>query len=160
MSFDSPQSIIINNREYPVTTDTLTKQVNALATMMLVVDGYEARISALEAAKPSFSNPIRALDTDFVVDWVRDAYVVYTIESSVTVAITGSQYTQVDLNIDGNSNATIKHYLSMILGLLSLSVTQIHQKVLIGYVPAGSTVHMTTSGTGTATLIQCLEVLL
>lgn len=160
MSFDSPQSIVIANRVYPVTADTLTQQVNALANMMLVVDAYESRIVALEAERPSVSMPVRGLDANFVVDFARNALVFYTIDLDVSVAISGTQTAQVDLMVDSVSNATVKNKISLILGLLSLTVHPVHQKVLMGYVPAGSVVNLTTSGAGTSTLVQSMEVLL
>ena len=110
--------------------------------------------------------PIRSMDTDFIVSTNQNAEVSYTIETSTAATGAGSNddEARVDLVINGviihSARNRIVATLTAILGLLGISLTSNVQRwVLSGYVPMGSTVNLTSSGTGTKTLISAQEVL-
>lgn len=108
----------------------------------------------------------RALDSDFVVSAERNARVSYTIETTTAATGAGDNDSEalVELVIDGvvrhSARNRIVATLTAILGLLGLSLTSNVQRwVLSGYVSAGQTVRLVTSGTGTAALLSVQEVL-
>lgn len=114
----------------------------------------------IPAQPPSVSQPSRALNVDFTIDPLRNSLIFYTVSLTTSLGISGTDSAQVDLLIDGIITSTVQSSISLVLGLLSLTQSQSEQQILCGYVPGGSTVHLTTSGTETAVLVQCLEVLI
>lgn len=99
----------------------------------------------------------RALDADFVIHATRDAHVFYTVQLTASLFLTGTDYAQVSLSVDGTEIAVAKNLLTMTLAL-GVTQTVTHQKVVSTLVPAGSTVRLTS--TGTCSLIDTLEILL
>lgn len=157
----TPEDIILVNRTLMPTVSDLTQQILCLSN---VVNQQAAQIKQLQAAAVvinpiTWSQPSRSLDTDFVIDSGRDALVFYTVELTATGLISGTVFSQVTLNAQALPLATVKNLLTVTLGL-GVLITQTQQKVLIGLVPAGQTVNLASSGTGTATLANVLEVLL
>lgn len=124
----------------------------------------QGQVGALEAAQPparGFGTPPRTLDTDFVVSTTRDAEVRYIVAFTIAATLLGSQTdtAQVDLLLDGVIADTTKSALMATL-TLGVSLTHTYRLPLNCTVPAGSTIHLATSGTGTITLISAREILL
>lgn len=153
---DNPQSILFNNRTQEPTLENLQAQVNSLARI-LVSQSLEIPVVVVNPIISNIQN--RSLDSNFVVSGSRDALVFYTIELTASRVLTGSETAQVDLICAGNIIGTVKNLLTVTLAL-GVGITNTHQKILMGFVPMGSTINLASSGTGTSTLIQSLEVLL
>lgn len=107
------------------------------------------------------SYPSRALDTNFIISTTQAAQVSYTVELISTASLLGlnTDSADVDLQIDGISIAFSRNALAATISL-GTAFTHTHRKVLPGYVPAGSTVRLASSGTGTSTFISAQEILL
>jgi hypothetical protein len=162
---DDPQSILFSNRSRIPTLEQLTQQVNSLAKILVNSRGYDDRISSLESklvpllVEHVFQRPTRILDTDFIISSSRKSLVFYTVELTAARVLTGIDSASVTLMVDGISQTIAENLLNVTLAL-GVGITNTHQKIIIGYVPPGSTVNLTSSGTGTMTLIQSLEVIL
>lgn len=162
---DRPERILMSNRTRVPSAEEITAQINALARMLINLAEANNRILSLEnqilslQVKPISLKVVRSLDTDFVVHSTRSALVLYTIELTASRVLTGTDSVQADLVVDGLSQSDLKNLLSVTLAL-GVGITSTHQKVLIGFILPNSTVNLTTSGTGTASIIQSLEVLL
>lgn len=157
-----PEDILFANRVPRTDPDTLLDQITSCAKILV---NQQNRLMALEANQVTINAPVviqpstRALNTDFIVNSGRNALVFYTVELSTSCVLTGSDDVSVLLFIDGTSRGLIRNFLNVTLAL-GITVSQIHQKILTGFVPAGQTVNLTSSGTGSATLIQTIEVLM
>lgn len=160
---EDPQLILFNNRTRTPTLEELTEQVNVLARIAISANDFSDRIATLEAVYSQLAvstiadKQTRSLNTDFVIDAARDALVFYTIELTATRILTGTDTAVTDLCVNGDSVCTVKNLLSVVLAL-GVNITNTHQKVLMGFVPRGGTVNLTSSGT--ATFINGVELLL
>lgn len=155
---DNPQDIIFNNRSRTPTIEELTAQVTSLARILVNQNLNISTTAQTPTRLASLQN--RSLNSDFIISNIQDALVFYTIELSVSLTLSGTDSETVTLMVNNVANVSIKNLITLVLGLLSLTQTNTQQEILIGFVPAGSTVNLTTSGTGTATLLQSMEVLL
>lgn len=164
---DDPQLILMQNRT-GLSLNQMADQINALARIAISSKDHEGRIATLESAlaaltKPSYSYPMRVLDTDFVIDPNRHAIVNYTIDLDVTASLLGAHTNTaiVNLIVNGTSAGIVKNDLIAII-TLGLSVQPVQRKILSGFVPAGTTVNLTSTivGTGIATLVSAQEALL
>lgn len=120
----------------------------------------QAQIAALQTPR-LHDFPARSLDTEFTVSTTRESEVSYTVAlvASATLLGLNSDTADVNLYINGNLSAPNKNQLDATLGLgLSFTVTQ--HKTMTARVPAGATVQLVSSGTGTKTLLVSREVLL
>lgn len=164
---DDPTQIILVNRTQAPTLENLKAQVTSLARAMvdLRIDQVTSEQVAAAVANGTFRPTLQAiertLDTDFVISTERDTLAFYTVETVVTASALGLTTTTADVQlvIDGVASGETQHNMSVTLGL-STSATHTHRKVLTGYVPRGATVNLTSSGTGTKTLISSVEILL
>lgn len=141
-----------------------------LARLEKTVGDIQLAAARLPEIPPIYGTDIvglaRAFNEDFVVSTVRDARVSYTIETSTAATGAGDNESEalIELLIDGNvvhsARNRIVATLTSILGLLGISLTSNVQRwVLNGYVRAGQTVRIATSGTGTTSLLSVQEVL-
>ena len=96
----------------------------------------------------------RTLDTDFVISATRAAHVFYTLELTAALSLLGTHTDDIAVAIIavGVIQASIFKNLLTATIVLGWCLTLTHQKVLAGYVPAGATVRLVSSGSGTATL--------
>lgn len=162
---DYPYRVLLANRTQTPTLDQLQSQVNSLARILVDVQDAIKGIGDLSTIVASLnisslvSAQSRALNSDFTISSTRNAIAFYTIELSVSQAITGTDTVAVDMFLNSISVGRVKKILTVTLGL-GIAITNTDQKLLIGFVPAGSTVNLTSSGTGTATLNDSLELLL
>lgn len=155
-------------RVIPTQADDLAAVGQALEAANDVLASLMLRVRALElpvlntTAPPTVTTPVRVLDTDFVIHSERNALVLYTVELTAPALITGTSSALVRLLVDGSPISVAKNLLTVSLGVLSLTMTSTQQKVVVGQVPPGSTVNLTSgiSNGGTATLISSVEVLL
>lgn len=115
------------------------------------LSGTLASFAAKLDNTPSATGEARVLDTTFVVSRSAPALVIYTVELTVTLSSESCK-----LLIDGVAVGEALLNVSLLSGLISLSTTARQQ--LVGFVPAGSTVQLVTSGGGTVTLVQALEL--
>lgn len=166
---ENPLDILFNNRTRIPNLEQLTLQVNSLARMALTIKDNKNRLSTLEAAiiplqvAKSFVNPDRSLNTDFIVSSTRDALVAYSIDLTVTASIVGTATNTIllALLINGVSINSIQQSLTATI-LIGLSIAPTHRHFLTTIVPAGATVNLTSTitGTGSATLVSTQETLL
>lgn len=106
------------------------------------------------------TNPTRSFDENFVISENNNAYVIYTIELTTNVTLTGTDEVSVTLLDDLEAKATIRQTTTMTL-LLGVTYTNSSQYVLSGFIPKGHIVNLQTySNSGTATLINSMEILL
>lgn len=101
----------------------------------------------------------RALDTSFQISTTRPAFVAYTVELSSTSAQAG---VDVELRVSGDNPPVAvvdSAHLSagVLLGLVTISSTG--RQVLIAWVQPNEHIELVTSGVGTATLVEQLELL-
>lgn len=164
---EDPRRILMENRSRTPTIEELTDQVNRLATILSDKAANDLRISVIEAAlaplivSRMFLKTERSLDTNFIVNPLRKALVFYTIELTASRGSTGVDTAQVNLLVDGVSVSSALNSLTLTVTLPSeVEITNTLQKIVMGYIPSGSTVNIASSGTGISTVVQCLEVLL
>lgn len=106
--------------------------------------------------------PQRELDTIFQPSETSACLVFYTVELSISYSLLSPQEVTVQLLSDTNSDPVIvqaeaKKSAEQLLGL-AVTAIQTDRQQLVAYVPAGTYVKLATSGTGTATLVNQLEV--
>lgn len=163
---DDPQRILLENRTRTPTLQELTEQVKALARLAINAVEDSKRIEVLETTINSFNlkrnitNPIRTLDTDFIVHNNFDADVVYAFDLSVVASIIGIAINEarISLLVNGIEMDSAKHTLQSTI-VLGLSLQPSHRYTLSAFVLAGSTVSLNSTiiGTGTAAIVTAVE---
>lgn len=165
MSYTIPQQIIMANRKGEIDNNEIIKQLNSLAMILASQQNLDTRISALEASvttlnlMPLFLYKDRTLNTEFTPHTTRNTLVFYTLELQVSRFVTGNDNISVSIIIDGIQQSTVKNALDVTLSL-GLGITNTSQKHLFAFVPVNSVVKLETSGSGSASIIQSVEVLL
>ena len=122
----------------------LTEQMNNMASRSVVV-----------------ATVTRPLDTDFIVNPARPSFVMYTVELYVpTTLLIGVSQATVSLTVDGLTTHTAGTNLTAALSI-GVAVSNREQVVLGTFVPANSTVNLTTTIVrgGTATYVFGQEIL-
>lgn len=157
---DNPEDILLGNRTRTLTIEQAQAQINSLARMLVDVRNRCTQLESEVVTLPAtcWSQPSRSLNTDFTVHDTKNAWVFYTLELTVTGLITGTDNIAVSLFTDGLVTTMVKKLLTVTLAL-GVMITQTQQVILSAFVPAGKSINLTTSGTGIATLVNVLEVL-
>lgn len=108
------------------------------------------------------TNPGRSLNTAFIPDVNRTCSVVYTVRIQTSTTIAGGTNGQVDLQIspDNVSYTTVASTSSGIGGglILGIAITQDIRDSVTAVIAPNTYVKLTTSGTGTITLVNQYEV--
>lgn len=131
-----------------------------------ISDNTDTNTTSLLTKLPKAVTPIgivRILDTIFQISTTYPALVFYTVDLSVSFALLSSQAITVDLLSDASSPPTTLHGQAKLLGSqllgLGVTITNTQRQQLVAYIPAGNYVKLSSSGTGSATLINSLELL-
>lgn len=140
----------------------LSPSAQALFDLQLNFSIILTRIEKLESRLAAIGSIVRGLDTTFIISALRPSIVIYTLELYVPVFLGGStSKANVELCVDGLVTHTSGT--DLITGLsLGLSADPKSRKTIIGFVPAGSTVSLSTTltGNGAVTYMYGQELLL
>lgn len=110
------------------------------------------------------TNEVREFEIPFVISYDNYTLVIYTLELEVTFSLVSTQEITVDLLSDAEnppttSQGNVKLEGDQGLGL-SVTTTIKQRQQLVALIPPGNHLLLQTSGTGTATLINQLELVL
>ena len=118
----------------------------------------------------SQSSPSRSFNTVFQISTNQDSFVMYTVDISCTLSLTGGQTGTIFLEMATNSSFTtgvqqLSEFVNGNTGTLTvgLNITQNISSVLCGYIPAGNYVRIrtaNTSGTPSFSILAIQEILL
>lgn len=116
------------------------------------------------SATRTYNLSSRSLNTVFQPSTTHDCIVIYYISLSETLSVGGGQTGTVTLKISAVNPPTTTQGVNSNsnTGLLTLTLTstQLQQAPIMGFVPAGYYVELITSGTGTITYQNGIEILL
>lgn len=110
------------------------------------------------------TNEVREFEIPFVISYDNYTLVIYTLELEVTFSLVSTQEITVDLLSDAEnppttSQGNVKLEGDQGLGL-SVTTTIKQRQQLVALIPPGNHLLLQTSGTGTATIINQLELVL
>ncbi len=171
MSLESiPAQVIMANRMGPQSLEVLTEQVTMLAHAMC----GQAEYSTAQGTKSSndryilgtkvpkntaTSSPQRTLNTPFQVDLSNSSLVFYTIELVVQAPLLDTQTASVLLHCNDIPSAEATLTSGQLSGISLVSLQTTSRQMLTGWIPAGHTVNLVSSGSGSSSVISSLELI-
>lgn len=145
-------------------------RLNLGLASVAVSGSYSDLINTPNVNNPSFTNPVRSLNSAFQVSSTQNCLISYSIDISCTLSLTGGQTGTLYLRYADDSGHTtnvkeVCRFVNANTGSLTigLNITQAETGTLSGMIPAGKYVKLVTentAGSPTFTYRSAQEVLL